>query len=93
MVSIFNASSCYLLYFFNITPTVTTVVYLKTLECLFKKNRSYKNCIMEPYIVVSMSPSLTDLLQYPNEKVNFALAAPAASTQGTNRFHILDLRL
>lgn len=57
LLSIFNASSCYLLYF-NITSTVAPVVYLKTLEFLFKKNRNYKNCITEPYIGVSMSSSL-----------------------------------
>lgn len=58
LLAIFNASSCCLLYFFNITPTVATAVYLKTLECLFRKNRSYKNCITEPYIGVPMSSSL-----------------------------------
>lgn len=35
----------------------------------------------------------SDLLEYTNENVNLGLPGPAASPQGTDRFHVLDLRL
>lgn len=45
----------------------------------------------EPCVVSVFLKS--DLQEYRNENVNFNIASPTASTQGADRFHVLDLRL
>lgn len=46
----------------------------------------------EPCVVVSVFLK-SDLQECRNENVNFNIASPTASTQGADRFHVLDLRL